>query len=1449
MSIKSDWGIGNSGALRDIDGTILKNYFSKLLRFSLTVVLLLQLILLPALSSSLSFSAPSKIDISGEGAYEMNFACSEDARGLSALLQIPDGFDYAGDAKIILDGMPSTCEPSQTGRSLEWDLSGVLLSCRHIVVNEWEQNPEGTDGGKEWIELYNPTSREIDISGWKLVDGYYGKTVYIPPGTVIGADGYQLLSWTNGSLINSNLDCILLLDAEGREVDLTSSAKDEKNNNLCWARYANGRDTDGDPDWRFQVATPGLSNGGISSDIYTGESLHLMFNLSAGCGAPSQASFFSEMLSSAGKTSAPAVTFEVGRANLSLSAWPDRFDIARGDEITWTVLLENDGNGAAYGVSVNATMHQGLQIAATDSPNSPNNVLNWSYASLAPGQREQVTFKAEVASTQGSYSSLFQAGWGPGPCQEIDLVCEQSPRTVIQKLPDQPRSLAVGGLAGFDIHADLPGGARELWINDTIPRGLIYNQSSLCVLGLPVLRELTAANSDGARQICWLFGDAGPAQQIEIAYNCLLENSPESQDGAFLAGTKAAMSWREGAVGKTDADEAGPLTPVEPDLLLEMRALRPFASPEGRISFTLAVSHSPQSHAPAFDLDLQALLPADLAYQPGSAEVLAGPKAAFDDDALRWHLDALDLDWDADKKALFRFNATCESAPGEQIEGRALLTWTSLPGENPEERTGTGGLNDYLRETSASVRVIELSLSKTADPDPVQVGETLTYTLTCENLGGDANNVTIHDDLDPGVTFLSVDPAPSGNNTWNISHLNPGSSRIITIKVRVKDTLPDGALLQNRFSVKCSELDLQENTIFTAVRNGTRLAVNKTALQKAVRRGGEASYIITICNQGGQPATNVTVRDVFDSSVELISAWPQTDEDGVWRLASLGPGQCMQMGLTVRVPRTDVHYQSRQNITGQGFVRAYRDYSTSRPSDILTNRVYVTSDQMQLSASANVKILAEEGTKLSMREHGSGDYQCREDLRFLSANKSIHLERSVKASSHPTVLALPGSGSQAVSGLWHEQVWARNGITNTTFIESYRYASRLDSRSFFELDENQSRMRLESDFQGMAHMGILKLPANSSGRDEEISSREEYAGDFRLRESARDLGRGLATDRSVSGSGYVSRDMLARGQRSYESGTGRYLSEEQMETLSGFMSKDLDASFGSLSWQIAPRTFLHISQKWEEGMLSSTPTSLIAEEYSSATLLKKKAVAKSPGERESEASFSGTARLRTAYGGKYGKNRSLEVDRDEILSGDYMVKRRIILAGASLYDRPHLSLRKDGRLVKDEAAYSIAITNDGNVSLGPLYLQDLFPPGARFLNSSLQPNQLDSNSSSWTLLHLSIGDTLRIEIDLNIEKCQGDIINQVFVAGNCSQGQVTASNQSVILRDFLGCCPPEEQPGAIASGIDCACISHETAREADYLGSEQLEMQWDGEATGSCLLNCPAIEARPSAQV
>jgi len=221
------------------------------------------------------------------------------------------------------------------------------------------------------------------------------------------------------------------------------------------------------------------------------------------------------------------------------------------------------------------------------------------------------------------------------------------------------------------------------------------------------------------------------------------------------------------------------------------------------------------------------------------------------------------------------------------------------------------------------VAAASLTLTKADDPDPVEVGKTLTYTLTYEYRGdGPAHNAVICDELDPGVELLSAEPSPSriddAKLIWTVPLLENNSIERITIAGHVSESAPDGALLQNSFNISCDELGaLPAKSIFTTVHNGSRLAVSKTALQKAVRRGEVADFVITVCNRGGQAATNITVRDVFDSTVEVVSVWPEPSGDGLWRFGSLEPGACLQMGLSARVPRTDVAYESHQNISGR----------------------------------------------------------------------------------------------------------------------------------------------------------------------------------------------------------------------------------------------------------------------------------------------------------------------------------------------------------------------------------------------------------------------------------------------------------------------------------------------------------------------------------------------------
>jgi len=41
----------------------------------------------------------------------------------------------------------------------------------HIVINEVDTNPPGDDAESisEWVELYNPTDDDVDLSGWKIL--------------------------------------------------------------------------------------------------------------------------------------------------------------------------------------------------------------------------------------------------------------------------------------------------------------------------------------------------------------------------------------------------------------------------------------------------------------------------------------------------------------------------------------------------------------------------------------------------------------------------------------------------------------------------------------------------------------------------------------------------------------------------------------------------------------------------------------------------------------------------------------------------------------------------------------------------------------------------------------------------------------------------------------------------------------------------------------------------------------------------------------------------------------------------------------------------------------------------------------------------------------------------------------------------------------------------------
>lgn len=61
-----------------------------------------------------------------------------------------------------------------------------------VVINEVMFNPTGDDTGNEWVELYNGSNEQVDISGWELYPDGIGY-VTIPNGFLIGAKRIVLI--------------------------------------------------------------------------------------------------------------------------------------------------------------------------------------------------------------------------------------------------------------------------------------------------------------------------------------------------------------------------------------------------------------------------------------------------------------------------------------------------------------------------------------------------------------------------------------------------------------------------------------------------------------------------------------------------------------------------------------------------------------------------------------------------------------------------------------------------------------------------------------------------------------------------------------------------------------------------------------------------------------------------------------------------------------------------------------------------------------------------------------------------------------------------------------------------------------------------------------------------------------------------------------------------------
>ena len=132
----------------------------------------------------------------------------------------------------------------------------------HVVINEVDTNPPGDDAKSvvEWVELYNPTEKSVNLSGWQISSSVgQKKTLTLPPSAIIKPG--QFLVYSNQILWFSDIsEQVVLKDKNGEIIDQTQVISDKKNDANSWQRKYDGLISDSNQ-WIFRMSSPGSSNG------------------------------------------------------------------------------------------------------------------------------------------------------------------------------------------------------------------------------------------------------------------------------------------------------------------------------------------------------------------------------------------------------------------------------------------------------------------------------------------------------------------------------------------------------------------------------------------------------------------------------------------------------------------------------------------------------------------------------------------------------------------------------------------------------------------------------------------------------------------------------------------------------------------------------------------------------------------------------------------------------------------------------------------------------------------------------------------------------------------------------------------------------------------------------------------------------------------------------------
>lgn len=451
----------------------------------------------------------------------------------------------------------------------------------------------------------------------------------------------------------------------------------------------------------------------------------------------------------------------VDRANVRIAKSADPTTVDAGSRVTWTLAVTNDGPSDADNVQVSDTLPPGLEYVGIDADShvtcADANPVDCHVASMPAGASYQILVRAKVGSgvtdgtriTNTATVSTSTAGDDPSDNSDSATITVHTSADLSIEKTHRERVVVAGGQVTFDFvvaNAGPSDAAADVVVTDTLPVGMTYVSStgsawscSAAAVEPGVGQKVTCTLSDSASVLA---GTNAPP--LAVTTQIASDLDPATLENGALTNSAEVTSPTEDRVLGNNTDEDSVPIGTSADLSI-VKTHTGSARIGDPLEFTLQVANAGLSTARG--VTVSDPLPTGLEYVSATGEGWTCSVASADgaqtvgcalDDPL----------------------ASGASAPPITVTVTVLPSaypgvgnTASVDATTPDPVTDNNSSTDQVTVPPQ----VDLGITKSHEPEPMQVGDQATYTIGVTNTGNtdDPGPITVSDPLPAGLTFVS----------------------------------------------------------------------------------------------------------------------------------------------------------------------------------------------------------------------------------------------------------------------------------------------------------------------------------------------------------------------------------------------------------------------------------------------------------------------------------------------------------------------------------------------------------------------------------------------------------------------------------------------------------------------------------------------------------------------